>query len=361
MATVFLNGVFVEHDAAMVSAFDAGFQHGVGLFETMLAVRRGDGWEVLDVDAHLDRLAGSCRELRLTERLRVDALREAVVRAVARAGDEEKQATRLRVRLTITGGDLNLLQNSRAAEQQSSRESGKEAERQSGKEQNPPPTPSLREGASEQQPTLLIVATRAVEYPAPMFEKGVRVTIADWKANPLDPMQGHKTLNYWGRLRELQGAGARGAAEALVFQVSNYLCGGCVSNAMVVKGGRIVTPIVRGEEIEASEVRSADLGARSAERPEDAESMHGGRAVLPSPVLPGVTRRWAIDWAEGNGIEVERRMVNIDDVLNADEVLLTNSSWGVLPVAAVESRVIGAGRPGEVGTRLVEAWSLRRG
>ena len=34
---VWLNGKFVQRDAAMVSAFDAGMQHGIGLFETCLA------------------------------------------------------------------------------------------------------------------------------------------------------------------------------------------------------------------------------------------------------------------------------------------------------------------------------------
>ncbi len=43
MPTVFLNGRFCAADGAMVSAFDAGFQHGVGLFETMLASVSG-GW-----------------------------------------------------------------------------------------------------------------------------------------------------------------------------------------------------------------------------------------------------------------------------------------------------------------------------
>ncbi|MCC6229443.1 MAG: hypothetical protein IT432_09470 [Phycisphaerales bacterium] len=43
MPTVFLNGRFCAADGAMVSAFDAGFQHGVGLFETMLANVSG-GW-----------------------------------------------------------------------------------------------------------------------------------------------------------------------------------------------------------------------------------------------------------------------------------------------------------------------------
>lgn len=324
MATVFLNGAFLGRDEARISAFDAGVQHGVGLFETMLAVERSDGWEVLDVDAHLDRLATSARELRLTERLRVDALREAVHRTVTKAAEEEAGAMRLRVRLTITGGDLNLLAGSRAAEPQGS-------------------------GEDSQQPTLIISATRATDYPVEMFKRGVLATIADWKANPLDPMQGHKVINYWARLRELQSTAGKNAAEAMVFQVSNYLCGGCVSNAIIVKGGRILTPIARGEEMQ------------SAEGAADHEPGGKGRAVMPSPVLPGVTRRWALEWAEDEGLEIEKRMISIEDVLGADEVLLTNSSWGVLPVVAVESRVLGAGKPGEVGAALVEGWRARIG
>jgi branched-chain amino acid aminotransferase len=58
-------------------------------------------------------------------------------------------------------------------------------------------------------------------------------------------------------------------------------------------------------------------------------------------------------------MEVEKRMVTIGDVLGADEVLLTNSSWGVLPVVAVESRRIGAGEPGAIGREAAEAWNER--
>ena len=32
----------------------------------------------------------------------------------------------------------------------------------------------------------------------------------------------------------------------------------------------------------------------------------------PSPVLPGVVRRWVMDWGAAEGIEVERRMLSID-------------------------------------------------
>ena len=110
MATVFLNGRFVERDEAMVSAFDAGFQHGVGLFETLLAVRSAEGpWRVIHLREHVERLGASARGLGLSEALRVSALGEAVTRTVERAGQELSEVTRLRVRLTITGGDLNML------------------------------------------------------------------------------------------------------------------------------------------------------------------------------------------------------------------------------------------------------------
>jgi branched-subunit amino acid aminotransferase/4-amino-4-deoxychorismate lyase len=45
-----------------------------------------------------------------------------------------------------------------------------------------------------------------------------------------------------------------------------------------------------------------------------------------------------------------------DDLSGADEVFLTNTSWGVLPVVGVEAVEIGSGKPGPVTTRVREAW-----
>ena len=50
-------------------------------------------------------------------------------------------------------------------------------------------------------------------------------------------------------------------------------------------------------------------------------------------------------------------MLSIHDVLEADEILLTNSSWGVLPVSAVESQLIGGGKVGPIAAKLVDAWA----
>ncbi|HYE60852.1 MAG TPA: aminotransferase class IV [Phycisphaerales bacterium] len=326
MATVFLNGRFLSRDEAVISAFDAGFQHGVGLFETLLAVRTaGGGFRTIHLEEHVGRLAGSARQLGLSESLRVGALEEAVRRTVEKAGEEMPDQQRLRVRLTITGGDLNML--------------GRPGVSSSG---------PAGEGVS---PTLMIVAQPATQYPAEMFERGSSVVVADLRVNPLDPFQGHKTLNYWPRLRELQNAAAKRVGEALIFQVTNHLAGGCVSNAFVVKDGLIYTPIARGEE---EEVAGGGLDDEGEEPPRSGGVPSG--AAMPSPVLPGIVRRWVMDWCGTEGMDVERRMLSIDDVLGADEVFLTNSSWGVLPVVRVEREQIGDGVVGEVSKRLVEAW-----
>jgi branched-subunit amino acid aminotransferase/4-amino-4-deoxychorismate lyase len=224
------------------------------------------------------------------------------------------------VRLTVTGGDLNLL----------ARRGPKSADFAESK------------SVARVDPTVMIAATAATEYPPEMFERGVRAVIADLRVNPLDPMAGHKTLNYWGRLRELQAAAGKQAGEALVFQVTNHLAGGCVSNAFVVKGGALLTPIARGEEGAEARRHGGAKGATG--------------AVMPSPVLPGITRGFVIEWAGKRGIEVVRRMLTIDDVLGADEVFLTNSSFGVLPVVAVEKERIGGGAAGELTRAVREAW-----
>ena len=97
------------------------------MFETLLAVK-GGAWRVLHLREHLERLAVSAKGLGLSETLRVAALEEAVVRTVEKAG-EELEGERLRVRVTVTGGDLNMLGRAR-----------------SGAQGAYPPAPSLGEG-----------------------------------------------------------------------------------------------------------------------------------------------------------------------------------------------------------------------
>lgn len=305
MPTVLVNGEFLAPSDARISAFDAGLQHAVGLFETMTAVMSGGEARVIGLDEHLARLAISAKELGLTRELNLAALEEAVVATV------ERDATpRQRVRLTVTGGDLNLLAGGKA------------------------------ENAG---PTVLVVSQPAVTYPTEMYDNGISVVVADFRANPLDEGEGHKTLNYWTRLRELQKAAAKRAGEALVFSVTNHLCGGCVSNLILVKDGQVITPIARGEEHQTGGTGAA------------AGSASGG-VRLRAPVLPGITRAHVLDWAAGAGLKVIKRLVSIDDLLKADEVVVTNSSFGVLPVTRLERESIGNGEVGPITHQWIANW-----
>ena len=284
---VWLNGNFVERDAALISAFDAGIQHGVGLFETCAAYNG----TVFRAEAHTGRLVESAQKLLLSDTLRVEPLAEALQKAV-----KHNELDEARIRLTVTGGNLSLT----AARRQ-----------------------------QRVDPTIMIDVQPPTVYPDAFFEEGAMVTIAEGRLNPTSPMAGHKTLNYWPRIHALQHAAAAKAGEALWFTVTNHLAGGCVSNVFVVTDGMLVLPVARGEE------------------PPD--------AVGPT-VLPGITRAAILELCGLMDIEVRRCTLDIDRLLAADEVFLTNSSWGVLPVVAVEKTKIGSGAVGEMTGRLREAW-----
>jgi branched-subunit amino acid aminotransferase/4-amino-4-deoxychorismate lyase len=289
--TVWLNGEFVDPDKAQVSAFDAGIQHGVGLFETMHARDA----RVLHMWRHLARIQASSRELGLSSELHINPLAEVIRRAVEKADLPDA-----RVRLTITGGAMNMLAGAAASD-------------------------------SQPQATILVQVQPSTKYPEAMFERGIIAGIAEPRLNPVDPMLGHKTINYWMRLRELQIAAQRGAGESIFLTLSNHLAGGAVSNIFVVKGGVLSTPIARGEE------------------PTE-------RGAIRSPVLPGVTRSAIFGYASTMDIETRIAMLSINDLLDADEVFLTNASWGVLPVTQVEAKPIADAAPGAMTRRLRAAW-----
>ncbi|GAB4195166.1 MAG: branched-chain-amino-acid transaminase [Phycisphaeraceae bacterium] len=284
---VLYNGQMLAPDQAHIPHDDAGFQHAVGLFETMLA----ENGRVFRLDDHLNRLCESARILGLSHSLDPEALAEAVNKTISENGLQ-----RARIRLTVTPGSLSMVPG--------------------------------RVGRSQPTGTVLIQPSEPTEYDPRYFEEGITALVAPPGANPFDSLAGHKTLSYWGRLRTLRQAASVGAGEAIWLNITNHLASGAVSNIFLVKDGKLLTPIARGEELDKS---------------------------LPAPVLPGITRAAVIELAEARDIPVEKRMLAIDDLLGADEVFLTNSSWHILPVTRVEKSSVGDGKVGEITSSLRQA------
>lgn len=76
-------------------------------------------------------------------------------------------------------------------------------------------------------------------------------------------------------------------------------------------------------------------------------------------VLEGITRRTVIELAEESGVPLRLGAVSSKAVRGADEVFVTSTAGGIMPVTVVDGRAVGSGRPGPVTLRISEEyWSL---
>jgi branched-chain amino acid aminotransferase len=194
---VFLNGELVAAEQGRLSAFDAGFLHGAGLFETMRAYHG----RVYRLGAHLDRLIESAKQLLIPVAGDKEFLAQAVRQTIEANGLSEA-----RVRLTVSRGSLR--------DDPNKTESG----------------------------TILATASALVAYPDEYYRKGMMVVLADSKLNSTDPVARHKSTNYLSRLLALRKARDLGAGEALWFTEVNRLGEGCISNVFLVTDGKLLTP-----------------------------------------------------------------------------------------------------------------------
>jgi branched-chain amino acid aminotransferase len=295
MAQVWLNGSFVDEADASVSIRDTGLLHAAGVFTTM----RSYGGRIFRLGDHLRRLRESCEALFVPLPYKDEVLTRAAGELLER---NELQAARLR--LTVTRGTSTQ-----------------------------DPLHGLR-----LDPTVFLTTAPFEPYPEEYYQRGMTVVLLDeQKLNPYDLQAGHKTLNYFSLLAALREANRRGAGEALWFNVHNYLQSGSISNAFVAKAGVLITSPT-----------AADL-----RDPTVAESTAYPKAA----VLPGVTRGVVIELAKAAGIEVRTTSIDVNALLDADEVFLTNSVMGVMPVCRIERKPIGRDEPGELTRRLADAYA----
>ncbi len=82
-----------------------------------------------------------------------------------------------------------------------------------------------------------------------------------------------------------------------------------------------------------------------------------GTLITPAEgVLEGVTRRTVIEMAHSLGLPLQLRALPAHELRQADEVFLSTSGGGVLPVTRLDQQVIGGGQPGPITRRLVQTY-----
>jgi branched-subunit amino acid aminotransferase/4-amino-4-deoxychorismate lyase len=86
-------------------------------------------------------------------------------------------------------------------------------------------------------------------------------------------------------------------------------------------------------------------------------ALAGGQIHTPARgVLEGITRRTAIEIARDIGLEVEIGDMPVSVLYAADEIFITSTAGGVMPVATLDGERVGAGAPGPVTRRIRERY-----
>lgn len=144
----------------------------------------------------------------------------------------------------------------------------------------------------------LVYATRDIKYKDEDYINGFKVRISEVLRNSTSRVVAFKTLNYLENIIEYELCQSSGFNEAIFFNELGNLCEGCTSNIFIVKNKNIYTPPVK------------------------------------DGLLPGVVRNWVI-----KNFQVKEARITKEELLNSDEVFLTNSLVGVIKVSSIEDKL----------------------
>jgi len=183
----------------------------------------------------------------------------------------------------------------------------------------PGPISLLPDGCGE--PGLYLIGTELQLYPPRLYREGCRVAVVRRLRNDpraLDPRA--KTGNYLNNMLGLIEAKRQGADDALFLNHEGHLTEATTANAWIVEKGRVLTPPI-------------------------AEGL-----------LQGITRGWLLARLPEAGIPASEAAIDLERLLRADEVFLSGTVKGIMPVTWIDGRPVGGGMPGHVSRRGMELY-----
>jgi len=136
-----------------------------------------------------------------------------------------------------------------------------------------------------------------------------KLTVVPWTRNERSAVAGLKTTSYAENVVALARAKQEGAVEAVFANTRGELCECTGSNVFVVVDGVVLTP------------------------PDD------------SGLLPGITRGLTVEWGRAAGVEIREEALPLDILQTADEVFITSTTKDVLPIHAVDERLLPVEHP----------------
>ena len=166
------------------------------------------------------------------------------------------------------------------------------------------------------QPRLLVLVSQMPRQPDAWYTDGVKVTTMRSRRS----LPGAKSINYQSATIALKKAHAKGAVESVYVDRDGLVYECTTSNIFMFSGTTLVTP---------------------------------GRRIL-----SGITRGFILELAQSL-FQVDVRDLALEELLRADEVFITGTNKGIVPVVQIDDSKIGNGRPGRHTRELMQTLSAR--
>lgn len=266
---VYVNGEMLPKEEAAVNVFDHGLLYGDGVFEG-IRVYKG---KIFKLEQHLDRLWASAEALRIKIHISRDEMTDIQRRCV-----EANNITDGYIRLVVTRGVGTL-----------------------GLNPNLCPVPGI-----------VCIADQITLYPPEMYQKGMRVIVANRPKTPIECLDPRiKSLNYLNNImakveaihlnRSLGITDPKDQLlEVIMLNTDGNVTEGSGDNIFIVKDGKLITP-------------PTEVG-----------------------LLEGITRRFVKDTlCPALGYVCTEREFSIQEIYDADEVFLTGSAAEMIAVREV--------------------------
>ena len=174
------------------------------------------------------------------------------------------------------------------------------------------------------QPRVFCIAAEAAIFPAETLAAGLDLATVSWRRPGFDVIDPRvKSLNYLNNALAKLEARRQGAHEALLLNAAGTIAEASVANVFALRGRELRTP-----------------------PPTDG-------------CLEGITRRTVLELAPELGLRAGERSLSRTDLLAADEVFLTGTGAGIVPVRSLDGQGIGAGPPYDTVARLRDGYRER--
>ncbi len=171
------------------------------------------------------------------------------------------------------------------------------------------------------EPTMVITAKLFKDYPVEYYERGVSLAIVATRRNhPLALDPAIKATNFLNNILAKIESIRAGAYEGIMLNWEGLVAEGTICNIFHVKSGVLHTP------------------------------------HLKTGILDGVTRALVLDLAQKAGLSISETAVRPQDLLDADECFITNSTMEIMPVTQIDKKLIGSGKPGRITTLLHQGY-----